>query len=156
MSATFNWYNRATKYIGDGTYEAGSPQVSIASQPFYVALLTSSYTFSAAHNVYADLTNELSTGGGYTAGGGALASITFVQATAVTNFDAADFVWTASAGGIPAFRGAAIYVNATVNSIVKPLLCFIDNNGSDVPATSAGNTLTFTLNATGLFQVTHS
>lgn len=153
--ATFKWYDRACLYIGNGTYEAGSPQISIAAQPWKVALLTSAYTFSAAHVVYGDLTNELSTSGGYTAGGGSLANVTFVQATAVSNFDADDFVWTASGGGIPAFRSAVVYINATVNGIVKPLLAQIDN-GSDVPATSAPNTLTFQLNATGLFQVTHS
>lgn len=156
MAVLFRWYDRATLYMPNGTYEAGSPQISIAAQPITVALLTSSYTFSASHVVYSDLTNELTTTGGYTAGGQALASITLVQATTVTNLDAADVVWTASGGGIAAFRYAVAYINATVNSIVKPLLFAIDNNGSDVPATTAPNTLTVTWNATGIFQVTHS
>ena len=156
MAVLFRWYDRATLYMPNGTYEAGSPQVSIASQALTVALLTSSYTFSASHNVYGDLTNELSTGGGYTSGGKAMTTIALTQATTVSNLTADNVVWTASGGGIPAFRYAVCYINATLNSIVKPLLFAIDNNGSDVPATTAPNTLTVTWNATGVFQVAHS
>jgi hypothetical protein len=156
MAALFRWYDRATLYSLNGTYEAGSPQISIAAQPITVALLTSTYTFSAAHNVFADLTNELTTTGGYTAGGQAVAGLTFVQASTVSNLAGNNVVWTASGGGIAAFRYAAIYINATLNSVVKPLIAAIDNNGSDVPATTAPNTLTVTWNATGIFQVTHS
>ena len=156
MAALFKWYDRACLYMPNGTYEAGSPQISIAAQPVTVALLTSTYTFAATHVVYSDLTNELTTTGGYTAGGQALAGITLVQSSTVTNFDANDTVWTASGGGIAAFRYAAIYLNATLNSVVKPLLGIIDNNGSDVPATTAPNTLTIVWNATGVFQVAHS
>lgn len=156
MAVLFKWYDRATLYMPNGTYEAGSPQVSIASQPITIALLTSAYTFSASHNVYADLTNELTTSGGYTAGGQAVSSLTLAQAATVTNLDGADVQWTASGGGIPAFRYAVGYINATVNSIVKPLIFCLDNNGADVPATTAPNTLTVVWNGTGLLQVAHS
>jgi hypothetical protein len=156
MAALFKWYDRATLYIGDGTYEAGSPQIPISSQPIRVALLTSTYTFSAAHNVYGDLTNELTTSGGYTLGGAAVPTLAYAQATTVSNLTGGNVVWTASGGGIPAFRYAVAYINATVNSIIKPLLFCIDNNGVDVPATSAPNTLTVVWNATGIFQTQHS
>ena len=156
MAALFRWYDRATLYALNGTYEAGSPQISIAAQPIQVALLTSSYTFAAGHVVYSDLTNELATTGGYTVGGQAIAALTYIQATAVSNLDGNDVVWTASGGGIAAFRYAAIYINATLNSVVKPLIAVIDNNGADVPATTAPNTLTIVWNATGIFQETHS
>jgi len=152
----FKWYDRATLYIGNGTYEAGSPQVSVSAQAWTVALLTSSYTFSAAHVVYADLTNELTTTGGYTAGGQLIGTLAYTQATTVSNFTAATVTWTASGGGIAAFRYAAVYLNATLNSIVKPLAFVLDNNGSDVPATTAPNTLSITWNATGVWQTTHS
>lgn len=156
MAALFKWYDRACLYMPNGTYEAGSPQISIAAQPLTVALLTSTYTFSAAHNLYSDLTNELTTTGGYTAGGQAIAGLTLTQSTTVTNLTGTNVVWTASGGGIAAFRYAAVYINATVNGIVKPLLWVIDNNGSDVPATTAPNTLTYVANATGFMQVAHS
>lgn len=156
MAVLFKWYDRATLYAGNGTYNAGSPQVSIAAQAITIALLTSTYTFSAGHVTYSDLTNELTTTGGYTAGGQAVGSVTFVQATTVSNVAGSTVVWTATGGGIAAFRYAAAYINATVNSIVKPLLFLLDNNGSDVPATTAPNTLSVVWNGTGLFQYAHS
>lgn len=156
MAAVFRWYDRATLYAENGTYNAGSPQISIAAQPITVALLTSAYTFSAAHNVYADLTNEVANGNGYTTGGQAVSGLAFTQATTVSNLTGSNVVWTASGTGIPAFRYAVGYINATVNAIVKPLCFAIDNNGADVPLTTAGNTLTVTWNATGIWQVTHS
>jgi hypothetical protein len=156
MTVLFKWYDKATQYTGNGTYNAGSPQISIAAQPLTVALLTSTYTFSAAHSLFSDLTNELTTTGGYTAGGLALSSLALTQAAPVSNLTAANAVWTASGGGIAAFRYAAVYINATVNSIVKPLLFLLDNNGADVAATTAPNTLTIAWNATGIFQYTHS
>ena len=156
MAALFKWYDRATLYALNGTYEAGSPQISIAAQPITVALLTSTYTFSASHNVYGDLTNELTTTGGYTAGGQAVSGLTYTQSSTVSNLAGSNVQWTASGGGIAAFRYAAIYINATLNSVVKPLIAVIDNNGADVPATTAPNTLTVVWNATGIFQTTHS
>jgi hypothetical protein len=160
MAVLFRWYDRATLYVANGTYNStttlGSASLSVASQPFTVALLTSTYTFSASHNVYGDLTNELTTSGGYTAGGAAIGSETYAQSTTVSNFGGATVTWTASGSGIPAFRYAAIYVNATVASIVKPLLAVIDNNGSDVPATTAPNTLSVVWNGTGIWQMAHS
>ena len=156
MAVLFRWYDRATLYVGNGTYEAGSPQISIAAQPITIALCTSTYAFSAAHNVYADLTNELTTAGGYTLGGQAVAGLTFVQASTVTNLAGNTVTWTASGGGIPAFRYAVGYMNATLNAIAKPLIFAIDNNGADVPATTAPNTLSVTWNATGILQVAHS
>jgi hypothetical protein len=156
MAALFKWYDRACLYVANGTYEAGSPQISLAAQPITVALLTSTYTFAATHVIYSDLTNELTTTGGYTAGGQAVSGVTFVQSTTVSNLAGTNVTWTASGGGIAAFRYAAIYINATVNAIVKPLIAVIDNNGSDVPATTAPNTLTVTWNATGILQVAHS
>ncbi len=156
MAALFRWYDRATLYAENGTYNAGSPQISIAAQPITVALLTSTYTFSASHNIYSDLTNELTTTGGYTAGGQAVSGLSFTQASTVSNLTGSNVVWTASGGGIAAFRYAVIYINATVNSVVKPLIAAIDNNGADVPATTAPNTLTVVWNGTGIWQVTHS
>jgi hypothetical protein len=156
MAVLFKWYDRACLYVADGTYEAGSPQISLAAQPLTVALLTSTYTFDATHTVYANLTNELTTTGGYTAGGQALAGVSFTQSSTVSNLDANDTVWTASGGGIAAFRYAAIYINATVNSVVKPLVAVLDNNGADVPATTAPNPLTIVWNGTGVLQVAHS
>lgn len=161
MAALFKWYDIATQYIGDKTYESsagGTTATALAAQPLTMALLTSTYTFSAAHTTYANLTNELTTTGGYTIGGQAISGLTFTQAAPASNMTGSNVVWTASGGGIAAFRYAACYWNSAsaFNGITKPLLFIIDNNGADVPATTAPNTLTITWNATGIFQIAHS
>jgi hypothetical protein len=148
MTASITFYQSFRKYLGDGT-------IDLDSNAFKVALTSSTYTPSAsAHTIYSDLTNELSTANGYTAGGASLGSVTWTQATVTLTFDAADTVWTASGGSITA-RYAVIYVNATVNTIVKPLVCYIllDTTPADVTATDT-NTLTLQWNASGIFTLT--
>ncbi len=160
MAVLLKWYDSATVKFGDASYQStttlGSASISIASQPMKIALLTSSYTFASTHTVYADLTNELTTSGGYTAGGASLANVTWVQSSTVTNLDADDVSWTASGGGIPAWRYAVCYCTATLLTIVKPLLFILDNNGTDVAATASGSNLVITWNATGVFQLGHN
>lgn len=148
MTASISFYDSARLYTSDGT------GLLVATNTFKVALVTSSYTFAATHTVYADLTNELATANGYTAGGAALGSVTLAQATSTVTFDAADTVWTASGGSIVA-RRAVIYVAATINSIVKPLIASIllDTTPADV-TTTTGNTLTLQYNASGIITIT--
>jgi hypothetical protein len=69
-------------------------------------------------------------------------------------FDCDNPVWTASGGSIVA-RFGVIYKNATVNTIVKPLLCvcLLEAVGpADVTATTT-NTLTITMNAAGVLTL---
>lgn len=124
-----------------------------------LALLTSTYTPSAGdagHEIYGDLTNELATANGYTAGGIALTSVALSMASGVVKFTSAAAVWTAAGGSIPAWRYGVIYQNSTVNGKVKPLLGYFigDNTPADIPATTSGNTLTFTPNAAGILTAT--
>lgn len=144
MAATFSFYNNWREAINDVPLRAATIKVTLHS---------SSYTFSASHAVYADLTNELSTANGYTNGGATLASVTWDQSGATSVFDAADTVWTASVGSIVA-RRAVIRVVGTFNSQVDPLIgsILLDNSPADVTAT-AGNTLTLAWNASGIFVV---
>jgi hypothetical protein len=79
-------------------------------------------TLSVGTGVYGDLTNEHANGNGYTTGGQAFTGETWTKSGSVATFDCDNVVWTASGGSIVA-RFAVIYCNATVNSIVKPLLC---------------------------------
>jgi hypothetical protein len=108
-------------------------------------------TLVSWHRCFGDLTNELATANGYTAGGIVLAGISYTNAAGVETFTCTSPVWTASGGSIVA-RYAVIYKNATVNSIVKPLLavCLLDTTPADV-TTTTGNTFTVTINASGIF-----
>lgn len=144
MTASISFYNNWKAAISD---------VAIRSASIKVTLHTSSYTFAATHNVYADLTNELSTANGYTNTGLALASITWGQSGGTATFDAADSVWTASGGSIVA-RRAVIRAVGTFNAQVDPLLASIllDTTPADV-TTTTGNTLTLQWNASGIFTL---
>ena len=126
----------------------------VAASGYLVTLHTSTYAYNAAHTVVADLTNQLSTANGYTSGGQALASVTYTRSSGVLPFDAADLVWTASGGSIVA-RSAVIRVNATLNSVVQPLVAFIllDSAPADVTVTDT-NTLTLVWNASGIMTST--
>lgn len=125
-----------------------------------LALVTSSYTpnvdETSGHNVWANVSaNEIAAGNGYTAGGLTLAS---VAKTAIANgfkLDSDDAVWTASGGNIPAHRYAVLYLSGSVWSLTNPLIGYIlsDNSPADIPATTDGNTLTYSAPANGWFDV---
>jgi hypothetical protein len=82
MTASITFYNN---------WKAAIAEVVPRTATFKVTLHTSSYTFAATHNVYADLTNELATANGYTNGGLALASVTWTQTSGTATFDAAEY-----------------------------------------------------------------
>lgn len=153
MAAAGKWklYDRAKFYIGDGTIDLD------LTTNWNIALYLSTSncnTLSVGTGILADLTNEHANANGYTTGGLALpATITWTNSAGTITFDSGDPVWTAAGGSIVA-RFAVIYKNATVNSIVKPLLavCLLDTAPADVTATT-GNTLTITMNASGIFTL---
>lgn len=110
-------------------------------------------TLSVGTGLYGDLTNEVANANGYTTGGVAIAGETWTNAAGTITFTCANGLWTASGGSITA-RFAVIYKNATVNTIVKPLLCvcLLDVTPADVTATT-GNPFTVQINASGVFQL---
>lgn len=123
---------------------------------FKLTLHTSSYTPNLATNeVYADLTNELATGFGYTSGGITLPNDALSQTSGVTKFVTDAATWTASGGSIPAWRYAVLRVSGTLSGKVDPLVGYFlgDSTPADVPATTTGNTLTFTPNASGILTM---
>jgi hypothetical protein len=124
---------------------------------FKITLHTSSWTPNNSTNeVFADVTNELSTANGYTAGGITLSSVALTQTAGVVKFTSAAAVWTASGGSIPAWRYAVVRAVGTLNGKVDPIVayCLGDSTPADVPATSTGNTLTITPNASGILSAT--
>lgn len=144
MAASLTFYNSFREYVADGT-------IDLDTHTFKVMLVASGYTPSAAHTVKADVTNELSTANGYTAGGATLGSVTWGHSGGTATFDAADTVWTASGGSIVA-RYAVIYDDTAASD---ELVCYIllDTTPADV-TTTAGNTLTLQWNGSGIFTIT--
>src|SRR3954469_25501696 len=117
----FKLYELAKKYIGDGTHDL---DVTTNMQIALFPSTSNANTLSVGTGIYGDLTNEVATAFGYTAGGVALTGETWTRSGATTTYDAADLTpaWTAAGGSITA-RFGVIYANATLNGIVKPLLC---------------------------------
>ena len=151
MAAAGKWklYESAKLYLSDGTFDLDD------NTNWKVALFLSTSnanTLGGTNDVYADLTNEHSNANGYTTGGVAITP-TWAQSGGTSTFDAADLApaWTASGGDIVA-RFGVIYKNATVNTIVKPLLavCLLDATPANVTATN-GNPFNITFNASGIF-----
>lgn len=149
-SGKFKVYDLAKKYLADGTFN-----LSLTTN-WKMALFQSTSncnTLSVGTAVYGDLTNEVANANGYTTGGVALSGITWTNVAGTITFNVTSPVFTASGGSITA-RFAVIYENATLNTIVKPLLCvcLLDTTPADVVATS-GNTLTIQINASGVFTL---
>lgn len=143
-------YEAAKEYLADGTHDLDD------TTNWKLALFLSSSnanTLSVGTGVYGDLTNEHANANGYTTGGVAITGVTWNRSGGTVTFDCDNAQWTASGGSIIA-RFAVLYRNATVNSIVKPLLCvcLLDTTPADVTATN-GNTLTITMNVSGLFTL---
>lgn len=99
-----------------------------------------------------DATNELSTAGGYTAGGVALASktTTYDSATNETRLDAADVSWTSATFTA---RYAVIWSNTAGASTTDPVLGYIDFGADQSPA---GVTFSISFDSTGVLKITAS
>jgi hypothetical protein len=145
-------YESAKLYLADGTFDLD------LNTNWKLALFLSTSnanTLGSGIDVYGDLTNEHANANGYTTGGVAITP-TWTQSGGTATFDAADLSpgWTASGGSIVA-RFGVIYKDATVNSIVKPLLCvcLLESVGPADVTTTTGNTLSVTFNASGIFTL---
>lgn len=113
---------------------------------YKIALFLSTSNIGSGSTTYAGVTNEVANGNGYTTGGN---SVTLSRSgTSTVTFDTTDpAVWTASGAGFSA-RYAVLY------EVGGNVLCYclLDSTPADVTIT-AGNTLTLTINASGVFTL---
>lgn len=124
---------------------------------FKITLHTNTWVpANSTNEVFADATNELATGFGYTAGGITLTGVALTQTAGVVKFTSAAAVWTAAGGSIPAWRYGVVRASGTLNGKVDPIVGYFlgDSTPADVPATTVGNTLTVTPNASGIMAAT--
>jgi hypothetical protein len=124
--------------------------INLATDTLKVILVAAAYTPNVdTHEDYADVTNEIPTGGGYTLGGQTLAGVTVL--TDLPNdraaLDANDVTWAAST--ITAARGAIIYKDTGVPATSK-LITYIDF-GTD--KSSSGGDFTIAWDATGILRL---
>lgn len=125
---------------------------------YRLALVTSAWTPAPSTDQAWSVASgsEIANGNGYTTGGINPGSITLSQTSGTVKFTGNAVVWTASGTGIPAWRYGVLYYLGTLNSIVNPLVAYFlgDSTPADVPLTTSGNTLTITMNASGIITAT--
>lgn len=145
MAVTAYWFIKAFIALAN-------KEIDLLDDTIKVALTTNSYSPNQdTHDYFNDVTNELSTANGYTAGGDTLASDVFTSTLNVATYDANNTVWTSSGAGFTA-RRAVTYDSTPGTSATNPLLWWMDF-GQDETA-SGGGTFTLNYNASGIATVT--
>ena len=145
-ASDFTVFNLAKPKLLNGTLD-------LDTNAFKVALTTTSqaldatFAGSSGDCRYADLTAELATANGYTAGGQALSGVSLTRSTGTVTFDAADISWTLT--GSITFRYGVIYAASVTDD---PLLGFFEfDTGASVTPTAGQVTVRW--NASGIFTV---
>ena len=155
---TMALFNELAESVGDG-------RIDFDTHDFYIALV--SYQVGVTAEIAEDdpvptwgtggttdiSAGEVAAGGGYTAGGQILASVTWGQAAGAGKLDAIDAVWTSVGVDDPAnVKTAVIYDNDATN---KDCVCFIDltSNGTTAVSLLAGN-ITVAYGAAGILTQT--
>lgn len=150
MASDFTLYSSARKYILDGT-------IDLLADTVKVALVTSDYTPSIAHDVLADVMASpnpevvavASPSNGYTTGGKELTgkTVTHTDSPSQGKFDADDLTWTALTA---TFRYGIMYAEKSVGSpaIVNPLIGYIlfDTTPADIVMTGLDFTIPWSPN----------
>ena len=93
---------------------------------------------SLSNTVKADISGELSTANGYTAGGATITVTSSAQSSGLYTLIASDVTWTASGGSIGPFRYSVIYNDTATND---ELIGYIDYGYS----VTVASTQTFTI-----------
>ena len=119
---------------------------NLDTDTFRIALFRNDSNLGPGSTSYAGVSNEVATGFGYTQNAKSV-TLALSGTTTVTVDETTNPVWTANSGSIVA-RFAAIY------EVSGNILCYclLDSAPADVTVT-AGNTLTITMSASGLFTL---
>ena len=135
-SAKLAWAN------GDIDFDTHSFKVNL-----YLSTSNANTLTAATIAQLSDITNQVATNFGYTQNDKAVTITTANSSGTITIDETTNPVWTASGGSIVA-RFAVIYDDTHANDI-PVFVCLLDTAPADVTAT-AGNTLTITMNASGV------
>lgn len=118
----------------------GAANTDVNDGPVKVALIdTGTYTYSAAHDFYDDVT-------------GVVGTPQAIANTTVTNglFDGDDVTFTAVTGS--SVEALIIYID-TGTAGTSRLVAYIDTGVTGLPATPNGGDIAITWNASGIFQL---
>jgi len=147
MATTITPYNQLADMLNNASADLDAVTIK-------VALVTSSYTFSAADDEWADASgNEVASGDGYTTGGETLGSVANTPSGATSTLDAADVTWTALT---KTFRRAIAYISGTAYGKTNPLLWAILFDDTPADVSVAGVDFKIVWNASGILTTTVS
>jgi hypothetical protein len=129
---------------------------NLSTDTYAITLVTNSYTPAPnTDTLWSSVSaNELTTAGGYTAGGIVLASETDTLATATVTFTSASPTWTTFSAG--PFRYGVIVRRAGGSLVAGDLLLCYSDLGGGSSITGTGGTFTVTISGSGIFTLTHS
>jgi hypothetical protein len=140
MATVAKFYSFIEK-VHEGAFNLGSDTIK--------AMLTADSP-SLSWDEKADVTGELSTGSGYTAGGATLTVTSSAQSSGLYTLIASDITWTASGGSIGPFRYVVFYDDTATGD---PLLWFVDYGY--LITVSSGQTFTVDIDQTsGIYYAT--
>jgi len=152
MAAAGKWklYEIAKEQIATGVMDLDTNAFRIN---LYLSTSNADTLAKGTITTMGSLTNEVATNYGYTQGAKTVTLTVAESAGTVTVDETTNPVWTASGGSITA-RFAVIYkyVDATPANNTPLCVCLLDTAPADVTATT-GNTLTITMNASGIFTL---
>lgn len=135
MATTITAYDHLWKLLLTGAVDLDTDTIKLA-------LVTSGYTFSAAHTQWSDVSaNEASNGSGYTTGGATLASPSATNST----IGYANVTWTSLT---KTFRYAVGYKSGAGGGLTNPLLFCILLDSTPADVVSSGSNYTLQWNST--------
>ncbi len=129
--------------LGTAGANTSLDQNTTTDGPFCALVDTGTYTYSAAHDFYNDLSGVVGTDQ-------RIASPTF-GSVAQGTFDGADLTYTAVSGN--SVEALVIYRKNSGANTTWRLVCFLDTSQTGLPVTPNGGDITVTWNASGIFAL---
>jgi hypothetical protein len=145
MATSLELFNSFRQYVADGTIDLDSGDV-------YMALVTSAYTKNLGHTIWSQVSGyEVASGTGYTTNGANVVGNDVTYSGTTATFDANDLTFSALT---KTFRFGVLYINATVNGTIKPLIAIALFDSTPADVTVSGVDFTITWNASGIITWT--
>ena len=149
-ASVWGFFNQFKRFMADG-------EMDLDGDEFKMALFTSTSDAGVrTQSVWSELSSEVVAANNYALGGKTLTNVTWSTGASagVMRFDSDNVVWTASGGNISAIRFALVYNNTGAASQGASKLVCSSRLTATAFSVSDGNTLTITINASGIFELT--
>lgn len=140
----FTFFNIAKPKLINGTLDLDSNTIK-AALCTVTQSLTATFAGSSTDARYADLTNELGTANGYTAGGVTLSGLSVTQSGGTVTWTATSPAWTLT-GTITAYY-IVLYASSVTNS---PLIGFALLDSTPASVSPIAGTFTVAFNGSGI------